>query len=69
MSLIFLGSIFVFIFLFGGVILVGLAIWALLSKKEALPLWAKSILWLFVALAAVLLVAGVASIFYFTGVF
>jgi len=69
MSIVFLGGIFVLIFLFGGAVLAALAIWALLAKKESLPQWAKIVLWLFVALAVVLLIAAVISIFLIFGKF
>jgi type VI protein secretion system component VasF len=60
-------GIFVLFFLFGGMILAGFAIWALATKKDTLPQWAKVVLWLFVALAAVLLVAVIFGIIAFFG--
>ncbi|AMJ40296.1 hypothetical protein SAMN02745151_00783 [[Clostridium] propionicum DSM 1682] len=67
MNVVMLLGIFVLFFLFGGMILAGFAIWALATKKDTLPQWAKVVLWLFVALAAVLLVAVIFGIIAFFG--
>lgn len=67
MSVVMLLSIVVIFFLFGGMILAGVAIWALATKKETLPQWAKVVLWLFVALAAILLIAVIFGVVLFFG--
>ncbi len=67
MNVVMLLSIFVIFFLFGGMILAGVAIWALATKKETLPQWAKVVLWLFVALAAILLIAVIFGVVLFFG--
>lgn len=67
MNVVMLLSIFAIFFLFGGMILAGVAIWALATKKETLPQWAKVVLWLFVALAAILLIAVIFGVVLFFG--
>lgn len=69
MNVMFLIGIFVMISIFGGLILAGLAIWALATKKETLPRWGKIVLWLFVVLAIVLLITGIVSILAVIGKF
>ncbi len=65
MSVVFLLGIFMMIFVFGGLVLAGFAIWVLATKKETLPKWVKVVLWLFVVLAAVLLVVGIVGVLAF----
>lgn len=65
MSVVFLLGIFMMVFVFGGLVLAGFAVGALATKKETLPKWVKVVLWLFVALAAVLLVVGIVSVLAF----
>lgn len=67
MNVVMLLGIFMIFFLFGGMLLAGFAIWALATKKETLPQWAKVVLWLFVALAAILLIAVIFGVIAFFG--
>ncbi len=69
MSMVSLIGVFTLIFIFGGMVLAGFAIWALATKKEALPQWVKIILWLFVVLAGILLITGIVFIFSFLSKF
>ena len=69
MSVVFLLGIFMMIFVFGGLVLAGFAIWALATKNETLPKWVKVVLWLFVSLAAVLLIVAIVSVLIFFGKF
>jgi hypothetical protein len=69
MSMVFLIGIFMLIFIFGGMVLAGFAIWALATKKDTLPQWVKIILWLFVVLAGILLITGIVFVFSFLSKF
>jgi len=55
-------ALFMFISVLGSFVLAGFAIWALATKKDTLPKWGKIVLWLFVALAVILLIAGIFSV-------
>lgn len=69
MSMMLLFMIVMMITVFGSLVLAGVAIWALATKKETLPQWGKIVLWLFVVLGAVLLITGIISVFAFLGKF
>lgn len=63
MSLIFIVGIFAIILIFISVVLAGVAMWALVTKKEMLPQWGKVVLWLFIILAAILVIGSVIGLF------
>lgn len=69
MSLMFIIGIFAIILLFGSLIIAGVAIWALAAKKETMPKWGKTVLWLLIALAVILLIVGIVVIMAFLGRF
>lgn len=65
MNVMFLGGILMLILFFGGLVLAGLAIWALATKKDTLPQWGKIMLWVFVVLAGMILITGIVCILVF----
>ncbi|WP_352400945.1 hypothetical protein [Anaerotignum sp.] len=58
MSFMFVFSIFMLICIFGSFILAGVTIWALATKKDVLPRWGKVVLWLMLALSALIIGIG-----------